>query len=142
MKIVLFSLNASRTHTNLAIRCLAKSLKQNGFDEVVLIERTEKDNRNDTLSSLYHERADIYGFSTYIWNIDAHLTLAQNIKRLLPNSKILFGGPEVSYHNESFLDAHPYVDHLIRGEGEDAIVTLAKAIAQNFTAPKIIDGGI
>ena len=142
MKIVLFSLNASRTHTNLAIRCLAKSLKQNGFDEVVLIERTEKDNRNDTLASLCRERADLYGFSTYIWNVDAHLTFAQNLKQLLPNSKILFGGPEVSYHDESFVDCHPYIDHLIRGEGEDAIVTLAQAIEQHLTAPKIIDGGV
>ena len=142
MKIVLFSLCASRTHTNLAIRCLAKSLKQSGFDEVTLIERTEKDNRNDTLASLYREKADLYGFSTYIWNIDAHLTLAQNLKHLLPNSKILFGGPEVSYHDKSFLDSHPYIDHLIRGEGEDAIVTLAKALKQNVPAPKIIDGGV
>ena len=142
MKIVLFSLNASRTHTNLAIRCLAKSLKQNGFDEVVLIERTEKDNRNDTLFSLYREKADLYGFSTYIWNVDAHLTLVQNLKRLLPSSTILFGGPEVSYHSQSFLDSHPYIDYLIRGEGEDAIVTLAQAIKQNVQAPKIIDGGI
>ena len=142
MKIVLFSLNASRTHTNLAIRCLAKSLKQKGFEEVVLIERTEKDNRNDTLASLYRERADLYGFSTYIWNVDAHLTLAQNLKHLLPNSRILFGGPEVSYHDQSFLDSHPYIDYLIRGEGEDAIVALAKAIKQNDNVPKIIDGGI
>lgn len=142
MKIVLFSLNASRTHTNLAIRCLAKNLKQNGFDEVVIIERTEKDNRNDTLAFLYQEKADIYGFSTYIWNIDAHLTLAQNLKHLLPNSKILFGGPEVSYHDESFLDSHSYIDYLIRGEGEDAIVTIAKTIDQNLKAPKIIDGGV
>ena len=52
MKIVLFSLNASRVHTNLAIRCLAESLKTHGFNEVTLIERTEKDNRNDTLSAL------------------------------------------------------------------------------------------
>ena len=142
MKIVLFSLNASRTHTNLAIRCLAKSLKQNGFNEVVLMERTEKDVRFDTLLHLYEEKADLYGFSTYIWNIDAHLTLAQNLKQLLPNSTILFGGPEVSYHNESFLDSHAYIDYLIRGEGENAIVTLAQAIEQNFTLPRIIDGGI
>ena len=142
MKIVLFSINASRIHTNLAIRCLAKSLKQNGFNEVVLIESTEKDNRNDILVSLYRERADFYGFSTYIWNVDAHLKLAQNLKQLLPNSKILFGGPEVSYHDERFLDSHSYIDYLIRGEGEDAIVTLAKTIEQNITAPKIIDGGV
>ena len=86
MKIVLFSLNASRVHTNLAIRCLSESLKQNGFHEVVLIERTEKDNRNDTLSALFQENADLYGFSTYIWNLEAHLKLAENLKKLLPST--------------------------------------------------------
>ena len=138
MKIVLFSLNASRTHTNLAIRCLAKSLRQNGFDEVTLIERTEKDNRNDTLASLYRERADLYGFSTYIWNVESHLTLAENLKQLRPNAKILFGGPEVSYHNDTWLNDHPFIDHLIRGEGEDAIVTLC----QHDDPPRILDGGV
>lgn len=101
MKIVLFSLNASRVHTNLAIRCLSESLKTHGFDEVTLIERTEKDNRNDTLSALFRENADLYGFSTYIWNVEAHLKLAENLKKLLPKTRILFGGPEVSYHNEA-----------------------------------------
>lgn len=138
MKIVLFSLNASRVHTNLAIRCLAESLKQSGFDEVILIERTEKDNRNDTLSALFRENADLYGFSTYIWNVEAHLKLAENLKKLLPQSKILFGGPEVSYHNEAWLDDHPFIDHLIRGEGEDAIVTLC----QSEKPSRILDGGV
>ena len=138
MKIVLFSLNASRVHTNLAIRCLAESLKTHGFDNVKLIERTEKDNRNDTLSALYREQADLYGFSTYIWNVEAHLKLAENLKQLLPQTKILFGGPEVSYHDEKWLNAHPFIDHLIRGEGEDAIITLC----QSQTPPKILDGGI
>ena len=138
MKIVLFSLNATRVHTNLAIRCLSESLKTHGFDEVVLIERTEKDNRNDTLAALRRENADLYGFSTYIWNVEAHLKLAENLKKLLPTAKVLFGGPEVSYHNEAWLDAHPFIDHLIRGEGEDAIVTLC----QSQNPPRILDGGV
>ena len=138
MKIVLFSLNASRVHTNLAIRCLSESLKKNGFCDVTLIERTEKDNRNDTLSALYQEKADLYGFSTYIWNVESHLKLAENLKQLLPQSKILFGGPEVSYHNEAWLDDHPFIDHLIRGEGEDAIITLC----QSDEPPRILDGGV
>lgn len=138
MKIVLFSLNASRVHKSLAIRCLAESLKQHGYDNIKLIERTEKDNRNDTLAALYRENADLYGFSTYIWNVEAHLKLAENLKRLLPNTKILFGGPEVSYHGEEWLNAHPFIDHLICGEGEDAIVSLC----QSENPPRIINGGV
>ena len=124
MKIVLFSLNASRTHTNLAIRCLAQSLKNHGFDDIELIERTEKDKTTDTLAALYTANADLYGFSTYIWNVESHVKLAENLKALRPNCHITFGGPEVSYHDTAWLEAHPFIDSLLRGEGEDIIVTL------------------
>ena len=52
MKIVLFSLNASRSHTNLAIRILKKRLEGAGFQEVSLIERTEKERSHETLAAL------------------------------------------------------------------------------------------
>ena len=52
MKTVLFSLNASRSHTNLAIRLLKASLEKQGFSDVTLIERTEKERSFDTLSAL------------------------------------------------------------------------------------------
>ncbi len=142
MKIVLFSLNASRVHTNLAIRCLADSLKRQGFSDVRLIERTEKDRSAATLAALVNEKADLYGFSTYIWNVERHLTLAENLKKLLPNAHILFGGPEVSYHGDEFLDKHPFIDHLIRGEGEDAIVSLCRELQKGQNAPRLLDGGV
>ena len=51
MKIVLFSLNASRSHTNLAIRALRKPLDAAGF-EVRVIEGALKDRRDRMLASL------------------------------------------------------------------------------------------
>ena len=49
------------------------------------------------LSRLVSEEADIYSFSCYIWNISSMLDIAADLKALLPNSKIIFGGPEVSF---------------------------------------------
>lgn len=137
MKVLLFSLNTSRVHTNLAIRCLGASLQRAGI-EATLLERTEKDNRADTLAALYHENADVYGFSTYIWNVEGHLKLAENLKKLRPDCKIVFGGPEVSYHEKDWLDKHPYIDALIRGEGEEAIVAYCRGQADG----PILDGGL
>ncbi len=137
MKITLFSVNASRTHTNLAIRCIATSLKRKGF-AVSLVEVTEKDSRTEQLSALFKENADIYGFSTYIWNVTPHLILAKSLKKLLPTAKIVFGGPEAACQGEEWLFENSFIDHIIRGEGEEAFADLALG----KTSAKIIDSGV
>ena len=137
MKITLFSLNASRSHTNLAIRILKRSLSDAGFSDVTLLERTEKERSFDTLSALVAENADLYAFSSYIWNISAQLTLAENLKKLRPNAIIAFGGPEVSFTAEEFLQKYPFVDTVLVGEGEKTIVELAKSL-ENGSRPRIL----
>ncbi|MBO5274245.1 MAG: DUF4080 domain-containing protein [Clostridia bacterium] len=139
MKIILFALNAAYIHTNLAIRALRKPLDAAGF-EVRVIEGALKDRRDRMLASLYEERADVYGFSCYIWNLREMLSLACDLKSLLPACKIIFGGPEVSFEDEPFLDAHPFIDHLIRGEGEDALTSLCTDLAEGKAALRILDG--
>jgi radical SAM superfamily enzyme YgiQ (UPF0313 family) len=92
------------------------------------------------LSRLVGERAEIYSFSCYIWNIATMLDLAADLKALLPNSKIIFGGPEVSFACERF--DFDYVDYIVRGEGEEAIVKICNAIKSNEPIERIVDGGI
>ena len=78
MKIVLFSLNASRVHTNLAIRCLAESLKQSGFDEVVLSDfcfpnTTEirfTGNKTQTLNSAAQLLTDTYTSERFVLSFE------------------------------------------------------------------------
>lgn len=139
MKIVLFSLNASRSHTNLAIRLLKTSLNAQGYTDVTLIERTEKERSFDTLAALVKENADVYGFSTYLWNIKAHLSLAENLKKLLPHAKIVFGGPEVSYTAEEILNKHPFIDTVLTGEGEESIISLIEAY-EDGESPRVLSG--
>lgn len=119
LKVVLFALNSSYIHTNLAVRCLYQSLTDCGIDTVI-IEKNLKDNHNKILYELYNHNADVYGFSTYIWNVDEMLSFAQNLKCLLPDCRIIFGGPEVSFED----DVPVYIDHIIKGEGENVIADL------------------
>ena len=139
MKVVLFGLNGSYSHTCLALRCLRAPLERAG-EEVVICEYNLRDMSATVLSRLVSERADVYSFSCYIWNIAQMLDLAADLKALLPDSKIVFGGPEVSFACERFdLD---YVDYIIRGEGEESIVKLCDAIKSGEAIDRIIDGGI
>ncbi len=140
-KIVLFALNSSFTNTNLAVRCIKKSLDAAGFS-CVISEFNLKDKQRRVLEALYSENADVYGFSTYIWNISEMYRYASDLKKLLPHAKIVFGGPEVSYDAEEILDLHPFIDCIIKGEGERAFVTLAAALRDNKPLPPILDGGI
>ena len=135
MKVVLFAINGSFSHTNLAIRCLREPLERAGF-EVVLVEHTLRDRTAHILEHLYRENADIYGFSCYIWNIEPMLTLAQTLKSLLPNSKIVLGGPEVSYGLERFEDAS-WIDAIVRGEGEEAMLSLCQAMKEKREYPRV-----
>lgn len=136
MRVVLFAVNGSYSHTCLAIRCLRPSLEVAGF-EVVLLERHLKDRRDEILQALYREMGDIYSFSCYIWNIEEMLSLAEDLSALLPKTKILFGGPEVSFGSERFSEL-PFVDCVIEGEGEAALTRACQSIRRGETLPRVI----
>ena len=129
MKVVLFALNGSYTHTNLAIRCLRAPLEREGF-EVVTVEYNLRDRTTHVLERLYCEKADVYGFSCYIWNVEQMLSLSRALKELRPDSKIIFGGPEVSFGTERFSQM-PWVDAIVCGEAEESLPLLCQKIKRN-----------
>lgn len=135
MKIVLFALCGSYSHTGLAIRCLRPSLEREGF-ETVLVEGNLRDRTSSLLHTLYSHKADIYGFSCYIWNIEEMLCIAQDIHVLLPESRIIFGGPEVSYDTERFEQYH-FIDSIICGEGEAVLPEVCKTIEKGKTPERV-----
>lgn len=134
VNITLFTINASYVHTNLAIRCIGRALETHGFSPNYL-ECTDKDKHCDVLEKLYSLSSDIYGFSCYIWNVGSLLYYAENLKKLLPGCRIVFGGPEVSHNAESFIRDYPFIDNIICGEGEEAFPELC---ASPDTSPAVI----
>lgn len=131
MKIALFALNGSYSHTNLAVRCLRPSLEGAGFD-TILVENSLKDRDSHILRRLYEADADIYGFSTYIWNARQMLELAEKLKQLRPNIITVFGGPEVSYETQRYDGAeYEFMDFIVSGEGEVALTQLCSQIRDN-----------
>ena len=113
MKILLTTLNAKYIHTNLAIRLLYELNHE--FEGLDWKEFTIKEDKNDIAEEC--AQYDVVAFSCYIWNITQTLEVTERIKRLNPHTKILLGGPEVSYEYENVISRSD-VDYIIVGEGE------------------------
>ena len=116
MKTLLATLNAKYIHTNLAIRYL-KAAARPEFDPQ-LAEYTIKDPAFNIVSDLFQKKPDVVGFSCYIWNIEETIKVIQMLKTVLPETKIVLGGPEVSYDSNHWLRKVPEIDYIIMGEGE------------------------
>ena len=61
---------------------------------------------------------DVVGFSTYMWNREYNLKLAESIKQINPNCVIVFGGPEMEILNPALFTMFPFIDMHVINEGE------------------------
>lgn len=119
MNVVLSTLNAKYIHTSLALRSIQAYCKDYQ-DYIKIAEYTINHQENYILNELYKLNPDILGFSCYIWNIEQTLDLIKSIKKVLPKTIIILGGPEVSYDGKALMEKHKEIDILVVGEGEEA----------------------
>lgn len=73
--------------------------------------------------------ADIVGFSAYVWNIQLSLAMARALKSQKPDVVIVFGGPQVPDHAETFLRENPFIDLVCHGEGEPVFLEILENYA-------------
>ena len=86
----------------------------------------ENDDVRQALYYLVNNRPDILGLSCYCWNINKILDLTRLLKPLHPEVRIILGGPEVGPIAQKYLVENPWVDMIVRGEGEITFSELLK----------------
>ena len=64
------------------------------------------------------------GFSTYIWNKSYNHELARQIKSYNPRCQIVFGGPEPTIERTDIFELYPFIDAVVKKEGEIAFADL------------------
>lgn len=127
MKITLATLNAKYIHTNIAIRYL-KAYAQPEYDPI-LAEYTIKDPSFNIVSDIFQKQPDVVGFSCYIWNIEETIRVIRMLRKVSPHTKIILGGPEVSYDVHDWIRRlESLVDFIIMGEGEHSFKELMRYI--------------
>jgi radical SAM superfamily enzyme YgiQ (UPF0313 family) len=127
MKILLTTLNSKYVHSSLALKYLYASA-ENNRRSIDLLEFTINNEEDYIFTELLRKSYDVICFSCYIWNVEKTLYLAENVKKARPETKILLGGPEVSYDVIPFMSQHKFIDFIISGEGEAAFSEVAEAL--------------
>lgn len=126
MRILLTTLNTKYVHTNIALRYLYKTIKDDV--EAIKKEYSINDQIEKIISDITDYKPDILAFSVYIWNVELIFKISENIKNIYPNIKIIFGGPEVSYNSKELIEKHNFIDYICLGEGEETFPNLIKFI--------------
>jgi len=115
MKFLLAALNAKYIHSNPGVYSLKAYAEftrggqqtvqggsyPEGYDlpcwHVEIAEYTINNQMEHILQDIYRRQPDAVGFSCYIWNIKEILELIRDLAKVLPETDIWLGGPEVSY---------------------------------------------
>ncbi len=116
-KLLLVGINARYTHSNLAIRYLRNFVVDLEYKTEIL-EFSINQDILEILEQIAFKQPDILAYSVYIWNTKVITSILPEIKKILPDSKVILGGPEVSYNPERWLSKFPEIDFIIGGAGE------------------------
>jgi anaerobic magnesium-protoporphyrin IX monomethyl ester cyclase len=87
----------------------------------------------DLLCKISDEKPRAVGFTNWFTNFESNLYIAGRIKTIFPETKIIFGGPEIWMRlNSGRLkdEQHGFIDAFVVGEGEETLVELMALIKQ------------
>ena len=122
MKNILVGINSKYVHTNLAIRYLKKYIEQNSNEKIKIYESSINNNIQKIIRDIVEYEPDNIFFSVYIWNVEMVFKITKELKKILPNKRIILGGPEVSYNPDEILEKNIEIDGILIGEGENVLL--------------------
>jgi radical SAM superfamily enzyme YgiQ (UPF0313 family) len=130
-RLLLVALNARYSHANPALFYLRESLRDLPV-EVLLRQWTIQEPPLTLLARFRELQPDVIGLSVAIWNTTLIRTILPDLRKILPKTRIVLGGPETWADPESWLGEHG-ADYVIPGAGEAGLRTLAET---GFTWPE------
>lgn len=119
MRFLLAAVNAKYIHTNPAVYSLRAYAGESLRPYVEIAEYTINNRAEEILRDIYKRRPDVIGFSCYIWNFKLICELIPELFKVLPETEIWLGGPEVSFEASRLLQEFPMVRGIMTGEGEE-----------------------
>ncbi len=128
-KIVLCAINSKYIHSCPAVYYLESALSAElPRLKCDIVECSINDTTEHILYSVLKNKPDIVAFSVYIWNVSVISRLCRSIRTIYPETKIILGGPEVSYGiSHTDINNEDY-DLIVSSEGEIAFPQAVKLL--------------
>jgi anaerobic magnesium-protoporphyrin IX monomethyl ester cyclase len=112
----------------LGILYIASVLQNHGIEVSVLDQAAKRYSLKDTVDWVRKEEPDILGFSTLISSSRTAALIAKEVKEENPNITTVFGNFHATFNAERILANYPFADIIVRGEGEETSLELAKCL--------------
>lgn len=83
---------------------------------------------------------DVLGLSCYIWNWSFNVELARRVKELYPDCLVVAGGPHPDWNADDFFQQHPFIDLIVKRDGEEPFRRILTQRMQGELRPAEISG--
>jgi anaerobic magnesium-protoporphyrin IX monomethyl ester cyclase len=113
----------------LGISYLAASLEQNGYQVDVIDCQVSKPTQKDLEAEFKQRQPDVVGVTSATLTYLPAVEIVKTAKQALPNCLTLMGGPHVTVMAEQALSENPAADIIVRGEGEQTMLELARLVS-------------
>lgn len=125
-------------HTPVGLMALYHKLKSRGFNPGflnvgrLLHRAIEQEESFDLVQLVKNLPAVSFGIDLH-WAVHTPgaLELAETIKKIIPHSFVFLGGLTSTYFYRELLEDYPFIDAVVLGEADEAIVPLVEALKRN-----------
>lgn len=122
----------------IGMTCIANYLDRYGFKVIIdnLADRMVSDKEFDVEEHLKSSSSRIYAIDLH-WHHHAQgaIEIARLCKKLHPDSLVVLGGLTATYYHEEIIQKYDFIDAVIRGEGEKALLEFARGSKEANEVP-------
>src|SRR5438552_11151770 len=113
------------------LKLFAEQKGLGAFYEIAILPAHSANTQGDQalVEAIVQRRPWMVGFTCYVWNIERTLWIARQVKKCLPQVRLVLGGPEITPDNAWVLQTPDY-DFAVIGEGEQTFAQLLLALLE------------
>ena len=117
---------------------IATILRKEGTEVSIIDEAAQGFSMKDTVDWVKKEDSDILGFSTCSSSGRKAAIIAEKVKKENPNIIMVFGNFFATFNAERILKKYPFIDVVVRGEGEYTSLELVKCLEKKGNLKKVL----
>ncbi len=133
MRILWLDINASYSHSSLAIPALHAQLDESIYNihQWRVISGTQKREMSYYISEIQIFNPDLILSTLWLFNHKFVVSILEKIKKNSPETILVLGGPEFLGDNHQFLKNKYFIDAVFRGEGEEIFQFFIRTFGEN-----------
>lgn len=138
MNLLWLDINASYSHSNLALPLLEAQLQQSLREKCnwKIVSGTVKTPHEKILEEIIEFTPDFIFATAWLFNIEYLVRITDCVPSLCKGCRIILGGPEFLGKNERFLSSHPEISAVFKGDGEEIFPEFISIISEDINSDK------